>query len=178
MLKRSLIACSMLVLAVTFAACAPAPAPAPAASVQNTAADEAKLKADALIWFDYYANANADGMANLYAEDALLMPPGAPAVTGRAAIKAFLGDDAAKSKGAGVSIKNGSVTGAAVSGDMGWISGNYTVVDAKGTVLDSGSYLSVHHRTNGQWLYIRDTWNSDRPPAPAPGPEPKKKSGK
>jgi ketosteroid isomerase-like protein len=33
-------------------------------------------------------------MANLYAEDALLMPPGAPAVTGRAGIKAFLGDDA------------------------------------------------------------------------------------
>jgi hypothetical protein len=46
------------------------------------------------------------------------------------------------------------VTGAAVSGDMGWVSGNYTVVDAKGTVLDRGNYLSVHHRTNGQWLYI------------------------
>ena len=171
MLKRSLIACSMLVLSVTFAACAPAPAPAAAASVQNMAADESKLKADALIWFEHYANVNADGMANLYAEDALLMPPGAAAVTGRSAIKAFLGDDAAKSKAAGISLRNGSVTGAGVSGDLGWVSGNYTVVDAKGAVLDSGNYLSVHHRTNGQWLYVRDTWNSDRPPAP---PAPKK----
>jgi len=167
--KRNVFAHAVLALIALAAACAPAPAPA--ASVQNMAADEAKLKADALIWFDHYANVNADDLANLYADDALLMPPGTAAVTGRAGIKAFLGDDAAKSKAAGISLKNGSVTGAAVSGDMGWISGNYTVVDAKGTVLDSGSYLSVHHRTNGQWLYIRDTWNSDRPPAP---PAPKK----
>jgi hypothetical protein len=54
-----------------------------------------------------------------------------------------------------------------VSGDTGWISGNYTVVDASGAAVDSGSYMSVHKRTNGQWLYIRDTWNSDRPPAPS-----------
>lgn len=172
--KRHAFAYAVLALMTFAGACAPAPAPAPAAPPQDTAADEAKLKADALIWFDYYANANADGMANLYAEDALLLPPGAPAASGRAAIKTFLGEDSAKTKAAGISLKNGSVTGAGVSGDMGWISGNYTVVDVKGTVLDSGNYLSVHHRTNGQWLYIRDTWNSDRPPAP---PEPKK-SGK
>ena len=171
MQMRNVSAYAVIALIAVAAACAPAPAPAPAAPPQDMAADEAKLKTDALIWFEHYANVNADGMANLYAEDALLMPPGAAAVTGRAGIKAFLGEDAAKSKAAGISLKNGSVTGAAVSGDMGWISGNYTVVDAKGAVLDSGSYLSVHHRTNGQWLYIRDTWNSDRPPAP---PAPKK----
>src|SRR5688572_32457091 len=78
-------------------------------------------------------------------------------MTGRAAIKTFLGDDAAKTKSAGLSLKNGTVTGADVSGDTGWISGNYTVVDGSGAAVDSGSYLSVHKRTNGQWLYIRDT---------------------
>ena len=41
---------------------------------------------------------------------------------------------------------------------------------ASGTVVDSGSYLSVHHKVNGQWLYIRDTWNSDKPPAAAAPP--------
>ena len=107
-------------------------------------------------------------MDNLYAEDAVLMPPGAPAVTGRAGIKAFLGEDAAKAKAAGISLKNASVTGAGVSGDTGWISGTYAVVDATGATIDSGNYLSVHHRTNGAWLYIRDIWNSDRPPAPPP----------
>jgi ketosteroid isomerase-like protein len=141
---------------------------------QDSGAAEAKLKADALIWFEHYAKADADGMANLYAEDALLMPPGAPAVTGRQGIKTFLGEDAAKSKAAGISLKNGSVTGTGVSGDSGWISGTFTVVDRSGATIDSGSYLSVHRRTNGAWLYIRDIWNSDRPPAPpAPAGESK-----
>ena len=138
----------------------------------DTAADQAKLQADALIWFEYYANVDADGMVSLYAEDALLMPPGAPAVTGRPGIKAFLGEDAAKSKAAGVALKNGSVTGTGINGDSGWISGTYLVVDASGATIDSGSYLSVHRRTNGAWLYIRDIWNSDQPPAPS-GPAPK-----
>jgi ketosteroid isomerase-like protein len=168
MFRKPLLAFVAFIVVALAGGCAQ---PQPAAS--GTPDDEAKLKADALSWFGYYAKVDADGMANLYAEDAVLMPPGAPAVTGRPGIKAFLNEDAAKSKTAGISIKNGAVTGASVSGDTGWISGNYTVVDASGAALDSGSYLSVHHRTNGAWLYIRDIWNSDRPPAPpaaaAPG---------
>ena len=161
-----------LCLGVSFTACARLAAPpAPA----DTAADKAKLEADALVWFDHYAKADGDAMANLYAEDALLMPPGAPAVTGRAGIKTFLGEDSAKTKAAGLSLKNGSVTGSGVSGDVGWISGNYVVVDKSGATIDSGSYLSVHRRTNGSWPYIRDIWNSDRPPAQAVPPETGKK---
>ena len=101
-------------------------------------------------------------MASLYAEDALLTPPGAPAQAGRAAIKTFLGEDAATTKAAGLAIKTGTVTGVDVAGDIGWMSGSYTVVDASGAAVDSGSYLSVHRRTNGVWLYTRDIWNSDR----------------
>jgi hypothetical protein len=67
------------------------------------------------------------------------------------------------------------VTGSGVSGDVGWISGNYVVVDKSGATIDSGSYLSVHRRTNGSWPYIRDIWNSDRPPAQAVPPETGKK---
>ena len=160
MLKKSLIAFAIAAVIAAATGCAQTP------PIQDTAADQAKLQSDALIWFDYYAKADADGMANLYAEDALLMPPGAPAVTGRPGIKTFLGEDAAKAKTAGVSVKNMSVTGFGVSGDQGWISGTYKIVDASGTTVDSGSYLSAHRRTNGSWLYIRDIWNSDRPPAP------------
>jgi ketosteroid isomerase-like protein len=137
---------------------------------RDTEADKAKLQADATSWFDFYAQADGPGMANLYADDAVLMPPGALSVTGRAGIGAYLGEDAAKTKAAGLSIKNGTVTGVDVSGDSGWISGSYTVVDASGGTVDSGHYLSVHHLTNGTWLYVRDIWNSDRAPAPAPAP--------
>ena len=60
------------------------------------------------------------------------------------------------------------MTGADVSGDTGWISGNYTVVDGSGAAVDSGSYLSVHKRTNGQWLYIRDIVELGSRAGPAP----------
>jgi len=167
MFRKPLLAFAIFGVIALSGGCAQAP---PAET--DTAADQTKLQADALIWFEHYANVDADGMANLYAEDALLMPPGAAAVTGRPGIKTFLGEDAAKSKAAGISLKNGSVTGTGINGDSGWISGTYVVVDASGTTIDSGNYLSVHRRTNGAWLYIRDIWNSDRSPAP-PAPAPK-----
>jgi ketosteroid isomerase-like protein len=166
MFRKPLLAFAILGVIAASGGCAQKPAARP-----DTAADQARLQADALSWFDHYAKVDADAMANLYAEDALLMPPGAPAVTGRAGIRTFLGEDAAKSKAAGISLKNASVTGSGVDGDTGWISGTYTVVDASGATIDSGSYLSVHRRANGAWPYIRDIWNSDRPPAP-PAPAP------
>ena len=83
MIRKSLLAFAIFGVFAAAAGCTQTP------PSSDTAADQAKLKSDALIWFDYYAKADADGMANLYAEDALLMPPGAPAVTGRPGIKKF-----------------------------------------------------------------------------------------
>lgn len=141
----------------------------------DAAADQAKLQADALKWFEFYAKGDADGIANLYAEDALLMPPGVPAVTGRAKIKTFLAADAASTRAAGISLKHVAVTGVGTSGDFGWLSGTWVAVDGTGAKVDSGNYLSVHRRTNGMWLYIYDTWNSDQPPAPPAPPGPPSK---
>lgn len=169
--KRAL---SALVVIGALSACSPAPAP-PAA--HDTAADEAKLQADALAWFDLYNKGDADGTANLYADDAIMMPPGAPASKGRAAIREFLAADIAASKAAGISLKNAAITGVGINGDAGWISGTYVVVDASGATVDAGNYLSVHRRTNGAWPYIRDIWNSDRAAA-APPPAPGKTTGK
>ena len=172
MFRKSLLALVACGVISASGGCAPRPA-----AVPDTTAEQAKLQADALVWFEHYAKADADGMANLYAEDALLMPPGAAPVKSRPGIRAFLGEDASKSKAAGISLKNGSITGTGVHGDLGWISGTYTVVDAAGATIDSGSYLSVHRLTGGAWLYLRDIWNSDRtqpPPPPAssaPGKE-------
>jgi uncharacterized protein (TIGR02246 family) len=152
-----------IVAVLATVACSTPPAPV----AQDVAADKAKLEADAASWFDLLAKGDTNGMANLYAEDALLMPPGAKALNGRAAIAAYFANELGGMKSAGLAIKNGQVTGADVSNDTGWITGNYTVVDGSGAAVDSGNYMSIHKRTNGQWLFIRDTWNSDRPPAPA-----------
>ena len=67
-----------LVLAVgtvlTLGGCTPAAAP-PAI---DTADDEAALKAATRTWLEAYNAGDVEKIVALYAEDALLMPPGAP----------------------------------------------------------------------------------------------------
>jgi ketosteroid isomerase-like protein len=161
MLRKLSLVLAVLGVIAASGGCAKTPPP------QDVAADKAKLQTDALSWFDYFAKTDSEGISNLYAEDALVMPPGAPAVNGRPAIKTYFGAMASGAKAGGISLKQGSVTGSDVNGDLGWISGTYTVQDSSGATIDSGNYMSVHHRTNGSWLYIRDIWNSDRPAAAA-----------
>ena len=149
-------------------ACAQPQAPGRRPAPADTSADEAKLKADVQKWMDDFNAGNADGMASRSAQDAILAPPNAPAVTGRAAIREALGKESAGARAAGLTFKSTATTGVGVSGDLAWMSGNYAVVDAKGASVDVGKYLSVHRKINGAWLYIRDTWNSDNPPPPPP----------
>ena len=160
-----------LVLAVgtvlTLGGCAPAAPPA-----VDTAADEAALKATTRTWLDAYNAADVEKIVALYAEDAVLMPPHAPVANGHAAIRAFLTADTAGAKAAGIKLVPGTST-AGVAGDTGWESGTYTATNAAGTTVDSGSYLSVSHKSNGKWLYYRDTYNSDQPLPAAPPAEKK-----
>jgi ketosteroid isomerase-like protein len=173
MLKKLMFA-SVAVLAMT--ACAPAPTPAPAPP-PDTSADQASLKSDLSKWFDDFNAGKIDDVTSQYAADAILMPPDTPASNGSGAIKTALGAMSADMKKAGLSLNGTGTPSVGVSGDMAWIQGTYNVTDTKGTAVEVGKFLSVHRKTNGKWLYIRDTWNSDAPPPPAPppGPAPKKK---
>jgi len=128
----------------------------------DTTADQAALKEITVTWFNAYNGGDANTAAGLYAEDAVLMPPHASVVRDRAAIRAFLAKDSTDAKSAGLKLVNGVET-ADVNGDWGWNSGSYTIQDGSGQSVDSGSYLSVSHKVNGKWLYVRDIYNSDRP---------------
>jgi uncharacterized protein (TIGR02246 family) len=133
------------------------------------AADEAAIRAQTLSWEKAYNAGDAKGVAAQYADDALLLPPGAPGVRGRAAILTFFTKDVADSKAAGVVFVIDPRTEVGVSGNMGWESGTYKVT-IKGAAVESGKFLSVSRKKDGKWLYIRDTWNADAPPAPAAPP--------
>jgi ketosteroid isomerase-like protein len=114
-------------------------------------------------WVKAYNAGDADTAANLYDENAILMPPGAPSAHGRAAIRTFLASDMASSAKAGVTFSLGAKPDGGVSDDMGWASGTYAVTDKSGKVIDTGKYLSVSKKVSGKWLYVRDTYNSDGP---------------
>ena len=135
-----------------------------AASPAN--ADETAIRAQASNWEKAYNAGDAKAVAALYAEDALLLPPGAPGVKGRAAILEFFTKDIAGAKAAGAVFVLNPKTDVGVSGNTGWESGTYKAT-VKGAVVESGKFLSVSRKKDGKWLYIRDTWNADAPPAPA-----------
>jgi ketosteroid isomerase-like protein len=152
---------------VGLSACAPAAPPS-----VDTTADEAALKAMTVAWLEAYNAGDVEKIVAMYSDDAVLMAPHAPVASGPAAIRAFLTTDTAAARAAGIKMSPGQAT-AGVSGDLGWETGSYTAVDASGTTVDSGSYMSISRRVNGEWKYYRDTYNSDRPlPAPAPAAAP------
>ena len=136
-------------------------------------ADELAIRTQTTNWGKAYNGGDAKAVAAQYAEDALLLPPGASGVSGRAAILAFFTKDIAGSKAAGAVFVINPKTDVGVSGDMGWESGAYKVT-VKGTVVETGKFLSVSRKKDGKWLYIRDTWNADAPPTPPVPPAAKK----
>lgn len=139
----------------------------------DSAAIEAMIRAHTTTWVDAYNAGDADKASASYADDALLMPPDAPAVTGRDAIKQYLATDMAASKAAGASFALDGGDSFGVSGDLAWHSGNFHVNGPAGAPVGTGKFLEVWHETkNAQgksdWQIIRDTWNMDAAPAPPP----------
>lgn len=135
----------------------------------DTAADVAAVSATASAWFEAFNAGDADAVAAQYAEDAVIMPAGAAPVSGRAAIRDYFAADIANSKAAGTTESLSGVTHAEVFGDNAFITGAYSVTDAAGATVDTGKFVSVFRRADGQWLMIRDTWNSNAPPTTAGG---------
>lgn len=139
---------------------------------EDTTADVTALEKMAPAWADAYNAADVDALANMYWEDAVLQPPGVPSAEGRTAIRAYLASDTAGAQGASLRMNIPTAGSVDVSGDLGYEAGTFTVTNATGAIVDQGKYLGVFQKRDGQWKYIRDTWNSDNLRAPAAEPMP------
>jgi ketosteroid isomerase-like protein len=131
----------------------------------DPSAEVAAIHAVDQVWVKAYNAGDVDTVVSLYAEHAILLPPGVPSANGRTAIRAFFVKDIAAATKDGFNFILGDKPGGGVSGDLGWASGTYIVKDKAGNPVDSGKYLSVSKKIDGKWLYIRDAWNSDGAPA-------------
>jgi uncharacterized protein (TIGR02246 family) len=136
---------------------------------QAASADETAVRALTTSWEKAYNGGDAKAVTALYAEDALLLPPGTSGVSGRTALLAYFTKDIAGSKAAGAVFVVNPKTDVGVTGDLGWESGTYKVT-VKGAVVETGKFLSVSRKKDGKWLYIRDTYNADAPAAPPAAP--------
>jgi uncharacterized protein (TIGR02246 family) len=146
-------------LTLVLVACQPA-GPAPLSD-----ADRAALEGTAQAFASAARAGNWVAVAALYTEDAVLMPPNAPAVEGRSAIQAFF---TSLPPVTAFDLKTVEIDG---RGDLAYVSGNYamTITPPGGTpVNDTGKFLEIHRRQpDGSWPLHRDMFNSDVPlPAP------------
>jgi ketosteroid isomerase-like protein len=187
-IRNALIACAAPILALGSALAAdkavPGTVPSAVANSRSVAMvpDIAALEAVDRAWMKYFNAGSANAMAVLYDENAVLLPPNAPAVAGRNAIRAFLAREMDQARKAGLTFSLDADPAGGVSGDVGWQSGTYAVKDKTGHVVETGKYLSVSRKQGRKWFYVRDTWNADAAPstsasspAPtAPATEPKK----
>lgn len=110
------------------------------------------------------ARGDVNGMMEMYAEDAVLMPPNTPPMRGRDAVRqywtAFMG----------IGRVEGTVTTDDVeqSGELATEVGHYTMTitpTAAGAppVRDSGKFLVAWRKTDGKWRVYADIFNSDLP---------------
>lgn len=135
----------------------------------DTSADEAAIRETNTAFAKAYAAGDVAAVAALYADDAVLSPPGTPAIRGGAAIREYWSKDIAATP-AGVTLTFATDSDVGVVGDLGWESGSLTVSDKSGAVVDRAKYLTVFRKKDGRWLLLRDIYNSDGPPAPPATP--------
>lgn len=98
-----------------------------------------------------------------YAADAVLMPPNAPAVKGRAGIQAFL-QGLMDAGVANFTLKTSRIESA---GDLAYGRGAYrfSMPGADGSMGgDAGKSIVIYRRQrDGSWKAVADMFNSDRP---------------
>lgn len=102
--------------------------------------------------------------AAIYSEDAQLLPPGSPLITGGANIANYWqGAFDVGLGGAELETKELDVP----SPDKAIEVGTYVLTDTNGTEIDRGKYLVVWQMEDGGWKYHRDIWNSSNAPTPS-----------
>jgi uncharacterized protein (TIGR02246 family) len=109
---------------------------------------------------------DAVAYAGLFTEDAVSMPPNAPPLVGRPAVKTW-----AETLFSQMTVRVASQDSEMVfTGEWAFVRGTYSATftpKAGGAPIeDTGSWLVImKSQSGGAWKYARLMWNSDQPPA-------------
>lgn len=104
-----------------------------------------------------FSTGDAAVLDELYTADALLLPPGAPSVSGADNRIAFW--QAVMDSGvAGAELVAEEVKG---TGDMATEVGRATLYDGDGNVIVTGKYIVLWKKVGEDWKLHRDIWNLD-----------------
>ncbi|MGH8431726.1 MAG: YybH family protein [Solimonas sp.] len=94
-------------------------------------------------------------------------PPGGALVRRRSAIAEQMAKEATGEFKIEISsLETGS------QGDIGYNVGTFRVLGTHGATVDTGKFIEVWKRVDGEWKIHADAYNSDAPAAPPGGSEP------
>lgn len=147
-------------LTVVLAGCNPATPAAP----DTREADTKAIRALETSWMQGFEEKNADKIVALYADDAVLMAPDSPPITGKAAIAAAVKDMLQDPN----LVYSGNFADETMeiskSGELAYTRGvaKLTMTDPKSKkpVTTSGKYVTVYKKqADGQWRGVADIYN-------------------
>lgn len=135
------------------------------AEVKSAATDEQAIRGANERWLQLIRSKDASGIGQLYAQDAVALPEYEKAAIGREAI--------AKLWGRQMQTPNYALTFGtdqlifSTSGDMaldrGWY--RFSAKGPKGPINDTGKYVVVWRKIDGEWKVAADIYNTDLPAA-------------
>jgi ketosteroid isomerase-like protein len=118
-------------------------------------------------WVDAFNRDDIDTLANIYAENAKVMPPGLEMMTGRSAAHQFW--TTAKQQ---MGVRNPILKTIDLEseGNLAYETGSYELSiqpEGREPMVDVGKYLVVWKRQDdGSWKMAADIWNSNQAPPP------------
>jgi uncharacterized protein (TIGR02246 family) len=129
-----------------------------AAMAQGHGGAEAAIHQGTKAWMAAWNAGDAAAIAALYAENGVVMAPGAEPAKGRAAIEGLLKVALEAAGGSKMDIKPMEVM---ESGDLAVETGTFAEIAADGSHRDHGKYMAMWKKVDGKWTLYRDIWNSD-----------------
>ncbi len=116
-------------------------------------------------WVQAVAAKDTTAIGNVYAEDGEFLPPGAPRVSGRAAVRSARAP-LLKAPNLSLTFESSKVV-VSRAGDLAIATGPYKLgMDGpKGQrIADAGKFVEAWTRVNGEWKVLGNIFNSDKSP--------------
>jgi uncharacterized protein (TIGR02246 family) len=129
------------------------------------ASEQKALQQCSAEWDRLFNARDAARLAQLYAADAVSMPPGAATLQGREALRkefeSFFAANTARHET--------TVDQLLIEGDLSIESARYRLISKRSgdnsETIETGRHLECRRRISGQWQIVLEIWNVDTPPA-------------
>lgn len=157
------------------AGCSKAPKTAP----DTRATDEKAIRDGEAAWSNDWSARDIEKLMSHYADDATLMAPDAPTMSGKEAIRnGIKGMLADKSLSLTFATASAEVS---KSGDLAYTQGSFTLTETnpktKQPVTETGKYVTIYKKqSDGSWKAIEDIASRDAPATPTAAAEPGKQA--